>query len=164
MFDIGCQELFIIAVVTIVVVGPKELPRVLRAVTAGMRKIRGMASEFQNSIDELARESELHEIRRDLERTANIDFEKQLEETIDPTGEVSRSVRELESSVAGTGEEREDPVIDAPRIGTADSGEFASESGVEESAPKRDEGQGGEGSGGEGSGGDRDVPRSGTSG
>ena len=116
MFDIGWQELFVIGVVAIVVVGPKELPRVLRAVTLGVRKIRGMASEFQSSIDELAREAELHDIRRDLERTADMDIQKELEQTIDPTGEVGKSVREIESSVAGTGEELGDPVIEPPRI------------------------------------------------
>lgn len=164
MFDIGWQELFIIAVVTIVVVGPKELPRVLRAVTMGMRKIRGMASDFQNSIDELARESELHEIRRDLERSASIDFEKELEDTIDPTGEVSRSVREIEGSVAGTGEELADPTIEAPRIGPA-SETGASETGAGETGAGEDGPAGaGDKPADDGPGDDRGIPRSGTSG
>lgn len=146
MFDIGWQELFIIAVVALVVVGPKELPRVLRAVTLGIRKIRSMASDFQNSIDELARESELQDIRRDLERAATIDFEKQIEDAVDPTGEVSRSVRELQGTVASTGEELGDPLIEAPK---KDDG------GDRDAAPDPDRSD----SGGEGG-----VPRSGTGG
>ena len=111
MFDIGWQELFIIALVAIVVVGPKELPRVLRTVTLAIRKVRSMASDFQHSIDELARESELQEIRRDLEKSASIDLRDELERTIDPTGEVKRSVAELEAPMAQTGEELQDPMI-----------------------------------------------------
>ena len=46
MFDIGWSELVVIAVVALIVIGPKELPGVLRTVGHYMRKIRGMASEF----------------------------------------------------------------------------------------------------------------------
>ena len=100
MFDIGWQELFLVALVTIVVVGPKELPRVLRAVTAAIRKLKNMASDFQSSIDEMVRESELDEIKRDLEKASDFDLEAELEDTIDPTGEVTGSVRELEAAVS----------------------------------------------------------------
>ena len=48
--------------VDVIVVGPKEIPRVLRTVTGAMRKIRGMAREFQSSIDDLAREAELDDL------------------------------------------------------------------------------------------------------
>ena len=68
MFDIGWQELFLIGLITILVVGPREIPRVLRTVVAAVRKVRGLANDFQRGIDELARETELDEIRRDLEK------------------------------------------------------------------------------------------------
>jgi sec-independent protein translocase protein TatB len=100
MFDIGWPELFLVALVTIVVVGPKELPRVLRMVTAGIRKLKIMASDFQNSIDEMARDSDLDEIKRDLEKASEFDLEAEFEDTIDPTGEVTDSVRELETAVS----------------------------------------------------------------
>jgi sec-independent protein translocase protein TatB len=103
MLDIGWVELSIIALITILVVGPKEIPRVLRTVTQVMRKVRGMASEFQSGIDDLAREAELDDLKKDIEKTASKDFASELENTIDPTGEVTESVREIETSL------KEDP-------------------------------------------------------
>jgi len=107
MFDIGWQELFLVAVVTILVVGPKELPRVLRSVTLGVRRIRAMASDFQSSVDDLAREADLDDLRKDLEKSADFDLESELEDAIDPTGEVTESLHEL------GGELNDDPDIDA---------------------------------------------------
>ena len=107
MFDIGWQELFLVAVITILVVGPKELPRVLKTVVAGVRKVRGLANDFQRGIDELARETELDDIRKNLEKAADIDLERELEETIDPTGNLTNTMHELES----TGVEDEAPAI-----------------------------------------------------
>ena len=108
MFDIGWQELFLIGLVTILVVGPKEIPRVLRTVVAAVRKVRGLANDFQRGIDELARETELDEISRDLEKSATLDLERELEETIDPTGEMSETVKELQAELKETGAETEE--------------------------------------------------------
>ena len=105
MFDIGWQELFLIGLVTILVVGPKEIPRVLRTVVAAVRKVRGLANDFQRGIDELARETELDQIRQDLEKNAKLELERELEESIDPTGGMSESVKELQSQLSDTGEE-----------------------------------------------------------
>ena len=117
MFDIGWQELFLIGLITILVVGPREIPRVLRTVVAAVRKVRGLANDFQRGIDELARETELDEIRKDLEKSATLDLERQLEETIDPKGEMSEAVEELQAELKETGEEIEEQ----SKIGTAAS-------------------------------------------
>ena len=108
MFDIGWQELFLIGLITILVVGPREIPRVLRTVMAAVRRVRGLANDFQRGIDELARETELDEIRRDLEKSATLDLERELEETIDPKGEMSEAVKELQAEFKETGEEIEE--------------------------------------------------------
>ena len=108
MFDIGWQELFLIGLITILVVGPREIPRVLRTVVAAVRKVRGLANDFQRGIDELARETELDEIRRDLEKGAMLDLEREFEETIDPKGEMSEAVKELQAEFKETGEEIEE--------------------------------------------------------
>ena len=93
MFDIGWQELFIIALVTVIVIGPKDLPRVLRAVTLGMRKVRSMAQDFQQGLDDLAREAELQELRKEIEKASTADLEKELQSIADPTREMDESVR-----------------------------------------------------------------------
>ncbi len=108
MFDIGWQELFLIGLITILVVGPREIPRVLRTVVAAVRKVRGLANDFQRGIDELARETELDEISRDLEKGATLDLERELEETIDPKSEMSEAVKELQAEFKETGEEIEE--------------------------------------------------------
>ena len=97
-----------IGLITILVVGPREIPRVLRTVVAAVRKVRGLANDFQRGIDELARETELDEIRRDLEKGATLDLEREFEETIDPKGEMSEAVKELQAEFKETGEEIEE--------------------------------------------------------
>ena len=85
MFDIGWPELMVIGVLTIIVVGPKELPRVLRTVTGIIRKIRMMAGDFQNSIEDIAREADMQDIKKQLEETSKRDLNKEMEEYLDPT-------------------------------------------------------------------------------
>ena len=46
MFDLGWQEFMLIALIALIVVGPKDLPRVIRAVSQGIRRVRGVAREF----------------------------------------------------------------------------------------------------------------------
>jgi sec-independent protein translocase protein TatB len=60
-------ELMIAAVVALVVVGPKDLPILLRRFGQFMAKLRGMAAEFRASFDEMARQSELDELRKEVE-------------------------------------------------------------------------------------------------
>ena len=59
MFDIGWTEMALVAVVIIVVVGPKELPVVLRTIGRAVFHARAMAREFRDSIDEMADEADL---------------------------------------------------------------------------------------------------------
>lgn len=70
MFDIGWSELLVIAIVAIVVVGPKELPRVLRSFGHYAGKLRRTAAEFRRQFDEAMAESELDDLRKSFERTA----------------------------------------------------------------------------------------------
>lgn len=86
MLDIGWQELFLIGVIALLVVGPKDLPRTLGALARMYRKARGMAGEFQNGISEMVREAELDDIKRDVEKAGRFDMEKELKSTVDPTG------------------------------------------------------------------------------
>lgn len=72
MFDIGVTELLVIAVVAIVVVGPKELPRMLRTIGQVVSKAKGMAREFQNQFEEAAQESGITEIQEDIQKLDHI--------------------------------------------------------------------------------------------
>jgi sec-independent protein translocase protein TatB len=72
-FGIGYTELVVIAVAAIIVIGPKDLPRVLRALGKTMSKLRGMAREFQGHLDDAMRESGLDEVKKDLQSFNKID-------------------------------------------------------------------------------------------
>lgn len=65
--EIGASELLLIAVVALIVVGPKDLPVLLRKLGQWVAKMRGMANEFRASFDEMARQSELDELRKEVE-------------------------------------------------------------------------------------------------
>jgi len=67
MFDIGWQELFLVAVAALIVVGPKDLPRALKTVTGAIRKVKGMARDFQGGLDDIVRETELADMRNEIE-------------------------------------------------------------------------------------------------
>ncbi|HEX8308738.1 MAG TPA: Sec-independent protein translocase protein TatB [Allosphingosinicella sp.] len=64
MFDIGYTELLVIAIVALVVIGPKDLPRVMRIVGHWVGRARGMARHFRSGIDTMIRESELEEMEK----------------------------------------------------------------------------------------------------
>lgn len=88
MLDIGWPELFLIAVVTIVVVGPRELPRVVRGVTGLIRKARGLADEFRGTLDDMAREADLEDIKKEVERAGKVDVAEEFEAAVDPSGDM----------------------------------------------------------------------------
>lgn len=67
MFDIGGIELLIIGIIALVVVGPKDLPRLVRSISGILGKIKSLSAEFRSGLDDLAREVDVNEIVRDAE-------------------------------------------------------------------------------------------------
>ncbi len=96
MLDIGWQELFIVAVIAIVVIGPKELPRAVKTVAQLLRKARGMAREFQDGIDDLVREAELEDLKKEITDGSPTSIAQHIENTIDPSGDLKDAVREMD--------------------------------------------------------------------
>ena len=62
MFDVAPTELLLVAVIALVVIGPKDLPRVMRVVGRWVARARGVARQFRSGFDEMMRESELREM------------------------------------------------------------------------------------------------------
>ncbi len=116
MFDIGWQELFIVAILAIIVIGPKDLPRAVRTVMQAIRKLRSMAGEFQAGLDEVAREVELDEIRREANKIAHYDVTKEIKDNLDPDGEIEKAA-DLDSTVRDTMNETK---ADAAKSATAE--------------------------------------------
>ena len=71
MFGIDSPELLVIAVVALVVIGPKELPGLLRTWGRWMAQMRGMASEFRGHVDEMIRQTELDDVKKQLAGTSD---------------------------------------------------------------------------------------------
>lgn len=92
MFDIGWTEILVIAIVAIVVIGPKDLPRAMRVVGQWTSRMKRMAREFQGQFNEAMREAELDGVQRDLQKVAKID----------PIGTVRKELTSIEASVRGT--------------------------------------------------------------
>ncbi|MGE5477912.1 MAG: Sec-independent protein translocase protein TatB [Bacteroidales bacterium] len=93
MFDIGWDEMALVAVVALIVIGPKDLPVVLRQVGRWTRKARELAGEFQRGVDDMVRESELAELKGQVEKVADTNaLRREVEKAVDPTGEIARSL------------------------------------------------------------------------
>ncbi len=75
MLDLGWQEFVMVAIVLVLVVGPKDMPRVLRSFTKYIGKMRGMARDFQNNIMEVANQDEFRAVKDALQdvKTGKID-------------------------------------------------------------------------------------------
>lgn len=91
MFDVSWSEMAIIMLVALVVIGPKDLPRLARTLGQWAAKGRSMAREFQRSLEDMAREAELDDVKREIEKAGRINLSKTIEDTIDPTGEIGKA-------------------------------------------------------------------------
>jgi sec-independent protein translocase protein TatB len=90
MFDIGWGKIVIIAVIALVVIGPKELPAVLRTVGQWMGKVRRMAAEFQAQFQEAMREAEMADLKKSVD--AITDATRDLGKGFDPIGSVRKDI------------------------------------------------------------------------
>ena len=80
MFDIGWQELFIVGVLVVIVVGPKDLPKTLRAVMGWVRKARMLAREFQDGVDDVVRQADLDDIKNQVTEVGDFELGKEFKD------------------------------------------------------------------------------------
>ena len=99
MFDIGWGKLVVIGVVALIVIGPKELPGVLRTVGQWMGKIRRMASEFQGQFQEAMREAEMADLKKQVDEMT--DTAKGFTD-FDPLASVKKEVESFSADPLGT--------------------------------------------------------------
>jgi sec-independent protein translocase protein TatB len=99
MFDLTSSKLLILGVVALIVVGPKELPFLLRTIGKYVAMIRRQANEFRSQFDEAMREAELDSIRKDVEKVAQ-DAEISLKEA---TASVDREIHDSQRAVEASG-------------------------------------------------------------
>ena len=102
MLDIGGWEFLVVAFVLVMVVGPKELPKMLRGFTRVMRQVRSMAAEFSRSMQNMADDAELGDLKGTLEDVKRGNLAG-VADAIDPAGNLKDSVEDLKKSATETG-------------------------------------------------------------
>ncbi|WP_139975733.1 Sec-independent protein translocase protein TatB [Ochrobactrum sp. CGA5] len=93
MLDIGWSELLIIAIVMIVVVGPKDLPKMLRAFGKATARMRATANEFKQQFNEALKEAELDDVKTIIDETRKLDPRSKITQVFDPIRSAGEDLR-----------------------------------------------------------------------
>ena len=124
MFNFAWSELAVIVAVALILIGPKDMPVAIRAMTGAIKKARRMASEFQGHVDEMVREANLEDVRDTLSEFRGLNVANMLERTVDPDGSLRGGFTGDGLSGASAGMETESvgelSVADMPRPDDAD--------------------------------------------
>lgn len=93
MFGLGMTEMIVIGGIALLVVGPKDLPKVFKGIASVMKQIRKLTREFQGVVNDMIRESDLDDLRKEAQ---------DLRKSIDPTSEIREAMKEVEDEVRDT--------------------------------------------------------------
>jgi sec-independent protein translocase protein TatB len=93
MLEVGWSELLVIAIVMIVVVGPKDLPKMLRTFAGFAKKARGMANEFQSQFTDAMRDAELDDVRKTIADVRSLNPKNALKDAFDPIRKAGEDVK-----------------------------------------------------------------------
>lgn len=93
MLEVGWSEMLVIAIVLIVVVGPKDLPRMLRSFGRTTAKMRQMAGDFQKQFNEALREAELDEVKKSVDTLRDLNPAGQIKKSLNPFEKAAADVR-----------------------------------------------------------------------
>ncbi|WP_457298915.1 Sec-independent protein translocase protein TatB [Phyllobacterium sp. P5_D12] len=93
MFEVGWSEILVIVIVMIVVVGPKDLPKMLRAFGKATAKFRATAGEFRKQFDEALKEAELDDVREIINDAKSLDPRNDIRKVFDPVRTIGEEIR-----------------------------------------------------------------------
>lgn len=93
MFDVGWSEMLVIAVVMIVVVGPKDLPNMLRTFGRTTAKLRAMAADFQRQFNDALKEAELDDIKKSVDELRGLSPVAEIKKQLNPFEQAAADVR-----------------------------------------------------------------------
>lgn len=93
MLDIGWTEMLVIAVVMIVVVGPKDLPKMLRTFGRTTAKLRAMAGDFQKQFNEALKEAELDDVKKSVDTLRSLNPANEIKKSLNPFEKAASDVR-----------------------------------------------------------------------
>jgi sec-independent protein translocase protein TatB len=89
-FGIGSAELIVLGVIALIVIGPRDLPKVLRTIGQVMTKVRGLAREFQGHIEDAARDTGLDQVKKDISKATNFSASSILDDKPRTPGKVDK--------------------------------------------------------------------------
>ena len=99
MLDVGWTEILVIAIVLIIVVGPKDLPQMLRTFGRMMSKMRGMASDFRQQFDEALREADLEDVKKTIGEAQKLNPLNTIRDAVNPLRQMGNEIKaDLEKS------------------------------------------------------------------
>lgn len=94
MLDLGWIELLVVAVIMVLVIGPKELPQVMRTLGIWMGKARSLAREFQSYLDEAVKDAELDDVKKTVDGLKGKDAGRAFDQAVDPDGSLREGLSE----------------------------------------------------------------------
>ena len=94
VLDLGWTELFVIAVVAILVIGPRDLPKTLRSVGQFTNQLRRMAGEFRKQFDDAVREADLDEVRKTIDGVRSADPRNQVKKAVSEFTSVGKDLKD----------------------------------------------------------------------
>lgn len=93
MLDVGWTEILVIAIVLIIVVGPKDLPQMLRTFGRMMSKMRGMASDFRQQFDEALREADLEDVKKTIGEAQKLNPLNTIRDAVNPLRQMGNDIK-----------------------------------------------------------------------
>jgi sec-independent protein translocase protein TatB len=93
MFEVGYSEILVIAIVLIVIVGPKDLPKMLRAFGKTMTKFRQMSGDFQRQFNDALKEAELDDVRKTISDVRKLDPRQQVRDVFNPLRDAGNALK-----------------------------------------------------------------------
>ncbi len=93
----------VVALVALLIIGPKDLPKVMRSAAHWARKARGLAREFQSGVDDMIRDADLEDARKAVETARSLDVRKAIGDTVDPTGDLRDEANDIEKTARDAG-------------------------------------------------------------
>jgi sec-independent protein translocase protein TatB len=93
MFEVGWTEMLVIAIVMIVVVGPKDLPNMLRTFGRTVAKLRAMAGDFQKQFNDALKEAELDDVKKSVDALRGLNPASEIRKQLNPFEQAAADVR-----------------------------------------------------------------------
>ena len=98
MLDFGWTELLMIGVVAVVVIGPKDLPKAMSSLADWVRKLRGLARDFQGQVDDMVKGTELEDVKKAAQGLNKYNVKRQISSVVDPKGQMKKALEETRSA------------------------------------------------------------------